>query len=239
MVAKSFQTMTQIGEPYTKSNGRMYVKVKNEKTGTVREVRWYDEDEYAKLYPDEEPEKLSFKNQDKALGFQNGYITIFKGNTKEHQEWFEYSNARFCVHWGWYIVSTEEVPFDLPAGIDQVRLPWELVGNPTGELKSAVDVELAVGSLLYETHPSVFVGAVGERLDLNITVIHYELKDNFFGGKSATHIFEDECGNHYMWITGSQFWNEGQIKHIRGTVKEHKVVNNIRTTVLTRCAEVK
>lgn len=31
-VAKSFQSMTFIGEPYT-ANGRMYIQVKNEKTG--------------------------------------------------------------------------------------------------------------------------------------------------------------------------------------------------------------
>ena len=51
MVAKSFQSLRQIGEPYTK-NGRQYVKVEK-KSGGEREVRWYTEAEYAKMYPDE------------------------------------------------------------------------------------------------------------------------------------------------------------------------------------------
>ena len=42
MVAKSYQGMELVTEPYD-VNGRMYVKVKNEKTGTVRQVRWYTE----------------------------------------------------------------------------------------------------------------------------------------------------------------------------------------------------
>ena len=42
MVAKSFQAMTQIGEPFEMS-GTMYVMVQNEKTGTIRKVRWYTE----------------------------------------------------------------------------------------------------------------------------------------------------------------------------------------------------
>ena len=40
MVAKSFQSMKQMGEPFVEK-GKMYVNVQNEKTGTIRKVRWY------------------------------------------------------------------------------------------------------------------------------------------------------------------------------------------------------
>ena len=49
MVAKSYQSLKQIGEPYYK-NGKQYVVVLNENTGNKREVRWYTESEYVKLY---------------------------------------------------------------------------------------------------------------------------------------------------------------------------------------------
>ena len=49
MVAPSFQSMTQVSEIYIK-NGKNYVNVKNEKTGTIRSVRWYSEKEYYKIY---------------------------------------------------------------------------------------------------------------------------------------------------------------------------------------------
>lgn len=49
MVAPSFQSMTIVSEVYTK-DGKAYIDVRNEKTGTVRHARWYTDKEYARLY---------------------------------------------------------------------------------------------------------------------------------------------------------------------------------------------
>lgn len=236
MVAKSYQKMTLVNEPYVKENGKSYQLVLNENTGKVKEVRWYSEDEYYKMYPEDRPEEKLFANQKKILGFEEGYITIFKGDIEKYEYWFEKSIARYCVHWGWYIVSTDPIPFDLPVGIEPVRLDWDKVGHSTGELRDAKSIEAVVSSLLYSTHPSIFQGVVGDRLDLNITVIKSYQKENHFG-KKAYHTFEDASGNHYLWETGAKFWAEGSVKRIKGSVKEHKVINNVQTTVLTRCIE--
>jgi hypothetical protein len=240
MIAKSYQKMTMVDEPFQKANGKMYQKVLNETTGVVRDVRWYSEDEYYKMYPEDKPAEM-FKNQRKLLGFDEGYITIFKGYTDEHEYWFNRSIARYCVHWGWYIVSTDMVPCDLPVGIEPVRLDWEKVGHKSGELKDKAEVEAVVNSLLYCVHPSTFQGSVGDRLELTMTVIKNVQQEKFFGSKSSKntiHTFEDSCGNHYLWDTGAKNWAEGSVKKIRGTVKEHKVINSVQTTVLTRCMEV-
>ena len=109
MVAKSFQEMEIVCEPYTLT-GRMYVKVKNPKTGNVRQVRWYTDSEYAKLYPEAKADITTFKNQKQTLGFEKGYITIFKGDTYTHIDWFRASICRYTRWWGWYVVSTEEIP---------------------------------------------------------------------------------------------------------------------------------
>lgn len=240
MVAKSYQKLTLVDEPYAEKNGKMYQKVLNENTGKVYKVRWYTEDEYYKMYPEDKPAS-SFGEQRKLLGFDEGYITIFKGYTDEHEDWFNRSIARYCVHWGWYIVSTDVIPFDLPFGIEPVRLEWEKVGNKSGELRDKAEIEAIINSLLYSAHPSTFQGSVGDRLELTLTVIKNVQKEKFFGGKSSkntVHTFEDSCGNHYLWDTGAKNWAEGSVKKIRGSVKEHKIINNIQTTILTRCMEV-
>ena len=235
MVAKSYQKLKMLSdEPYAKANGKLYVKVLM-KGGSEREVRWYNAEEYAKMYPGESVEPEMFVNQKNILGFQEGYITIFKGNQEEHEDWFGRSIARYCRHWGWYVVSEDTVPFDLPAGLEPVELKWEMVGRGTA-LKNDEEVRAAVSSLLYGTHPSTFQGHIGDRLELKITVIKSYQTENHFG-KTAHHIFEDANGNHYAWDTGAKFWAEGSIKTIRGSVKEHKIINNIQTTVLTRCLE--
>ena len=89
MVAKSFQSYAIVSEVYT-VNGRQYVKVQNPKTGSTRQVRWYTEDEYNKMYGVAEPQSIPFKTQKIVLGFVNDYITIFKnGGMDENNEYFK------------------------------------------------------------------------------------------------------------------------------------------------------
>ena len=240
MVAKSFQSMTQLGDPY-ESAGRMYVQVRNEKTGTIRQVRWYTEKEYAAMYGEAVPATAvntnSFGCQKKILGFEKGYITIFKGNTAAFDEWFQRSPARYCRWWGWYIISTQPLPTDLPVGVEPVQLSWETVGEPGGMLKPEHLVKAAVEALLYDGGVSEFVGFVGERLDLEVTVVAASKADGNYG-VTTIHIMEDASGNQYLWRTNAKSWEVGEKHHIRGTVKEHKAIKNVNTTILTRCTVV-
>ena len=238
MVAKSFQSMKQLGEPFCEK-GKMYVNVQNEKSGTVRKVRWYTEAEYAKMYGEkvDAPAKV-FKSQKQVLGFENGYVTIFKGDTYANLEWFQKSIARYCKSWGWYIVSTEAVPFDLPCGLEPIQLPWETVGEEEGCLKPDAEIKVAVDAILYDKGDSTFQGAVGERLDLEVEVISAHKRDGYYG-EQTIHYMVDAAGNQYLWSTASKSWEVGDKRHIKGTVKDHKVIRNVETTILTRCTLVK
>lgn len=239
MVAKTYQNYPQLGEPYI-VNKRMYVDVKTPK-GAVKTVRWYTEKEYERMYaaaPIKETSTGVLGSQKDALGFQKGYITIFKGNVDLHQDWFETSNARYCRLWGWYIVSTESVPADLPTGLSAVSLHWEQVGQDNGNLKSDAAVQEAVQSLIYSDHPSQYQGSIGDRLDLNLSIIHATKKETQYG-ISTTHIMVDDNNNVYCWATTAKSWSVGEEHHIRGTVKEHCIFKNMKTTILTRCVEVK
>lgn len=139
-VAKSYEGLPVVKEEYTK-NGRTYCKVRTVK-GTVKEVRTYTEVEYKKLYGSVSKtvsSKTEF-NQKKALGFDKGYITIFKGAVVKNEHFFEQSCARFHIAWGWYIVSTEEVP-ELPDGVTAVKINWEDVAANDKMLKSIEEVK--------------------------------------------------------------------------------------------------
>lgn len=236
MVAKSFQEYEVVSEVY-EVNGRAYIKVKHPRTGNVRQVRFYTEAEYAKLYPEtvSVTAPLVEGSQRRMLGFQKGYITIFKGNTEEHEEWFNRSNARYTRFWGWYVVSTEEVPKDLPFGIVPVQLRWEDVGvdetlKPEGQVKAAVE------NALYEPNGSIWIGTIGERREFNLTVTStVPLETNF--GHSTMHIMEDEAGNQFVWTTASKNWGVGTYHEIRGTIKDHRTYKGAKQTILTRCNE--
>ena len=241
LVAKSYQDLPKVGEVFT-SSGRQYINVQL-KSGKLKTVRAYSEAEYRKLYPEVKTAVADtsdpyYKPQKEVLGFTKGYITIFKGDTYSELDWFRASIARYARWWGWYIISTEEIPDDLPVGIEPIRLPWELVGQEDGNLKPEHLVKEAVESLIYEGSDSEYQGTIGERLELFLTVEKtIELDGNY--GRSTMHLMYDECGNLYVWTTASKSWAPGSEHHIRGTVKDHRTYKNEKQTVLTRCTEVK
>jgi hypothetical protein len=242
LVAKSYANWEQIGEVII-SSGKKYINVKHPKTGNLKQVRVYSEVEYKKMYPDITASSGSvqdtyFKPQKDVLGFQKGYITIFKGDTYKNLEWFQQSIARYTRLWGWYIISTEEIPADLPEDVTPVQLPWEMVGNEDGKVKPEAEVKMAVESLIYDEGTSEFIGEIGERLDLELTVDRViELDGNY--GRSNMHIMSDDCGNVFVWTTASKFWEVGSEKKLRGTVKDHRTYKGVKQTILTRCAECK
>ena len=234
MVAKSFQGLEVVSDVYI-VKGRQYVQVRT-KSGNLRQVRWYTEKEYAKMYPDEEPKIKETKSQKEVLGFINGYITIFKGDTFNNQDYFQMSSARYARTWGWYFISTEPIPEDIPEGVEAVRLPWDIVGNSDGNLKNESEVAAAVESLLYDDDVSEFQGEVGEKLELTVVVEKAIALDGYYGLQTL-HVFRDYDGNCYVWITSARSWEVGSEHDIIGTVKDHKQYKGVRQTILTRCRE--
>lgn len=237
-VAKSYQGLEIATEPYA-VNGRMYVKVKTQ-NGTLRQVRWYSDAEFKKMYPDTPVDHSNdpyWRSQKDVLGFKNGYITIFTGNTYEQKDWFKEIGCTYRKFWGWALSSEKEVPAVLPVGITPIRLDWELVGREDETLKTDEEVRKAVEKLTYEPSNSEFQGKIGERIEVTVTV-DKNIEVNGYYGSSNMHVMSDEAGNVYVWTTASKSWTEGSIRTIRGTIKDHKEYKNTKQTILTRCTEI-
>ena len=233
-VAKSYQDLPICGEPYEK-NKRKYVIVEC-KNGHRKEVRWYTEAEYAKMYPEEKVEPQRLRSVKDVLGFSKGYITIFKGDTYPLLDWFRESVARYHNYWGWYIVSEDEVPAEIPAGVTPVQLKWEDVAIVEQDtLKSETLVRKAVEALIYEPSPSEWQGQVGDRLDRTLTVVKVTPLEDSYYGPSTFFLFRDEYQNEYCWTTGSKSLDLGATYEVRGSIKALQIYKGKKQTVLTRC----
>lgn len=240
MVAKSYQGLEIVQEPY-KKNGKMYVMIKNKK-GALKEVRWYNDAEYAKMYPDIQGDKSKdpyYRPQKYVLGFEKGYITIFRGVKEEHEEWFKQSICRFAVPWGWYVISTQEVPKDLPSGIEPVKLYWDPMGNEEERLQKTEVVLAHVQATLYPMKSkSVSQGDIGDRIERVLTIEeNIEIENKRFNSKSNVHYMRDSKDNLYMWKTSAKNWPVGASKTVRGTVKAFDTYKGEVVTILTRCIE--
>lgn len=237
-VAKSYAGLEILCEPYTLDKGRQYVKVRT-KSGASKQVRWYSDKEYAKMYPAEtrstEPAPEIIRPLKEVLGFKEGYITIFKGDTYNYLEWFRRSTARFARYWGWYFVSDEPMPAEYPYELEPVHLKWEDVSTPDGNALLPEDrVKAIVDSIIYEPGDGEFVGEVGERLEIYAYLKRViELENGF--GVSWMHIWEDDLGNEYTWTTSSKRLEDDKEYHFKGTVKKHTIYRNRKQNVLTRC----
>lgn len=231
-VAKTYENLTRMGNPYTK-NGRWYTLVKT--TAGPKEVRLYNKPQS----PNQTAAPAPVWNARKGFGFGDaGFITIFKGEISCDDEYFSRSDARYCMRWGWYFVSDDVVPDDIPYYAEAKKLLWSAVGNDNNGLKDEKAVRDAVNALIFGESNSEYVGAVGDRLDDTLTVVKISTYENQYG-VNTIHDFKDVDGNVYRWSTAAKSWAEGTAHHIRGTVKEHKTINGVKTTVLTRCTEVK
>lgn len=221
--APSFANLERLSEPF-EENGKEYILVKT-KSGTTRKVRWYEEP-MKKIRPLKE-----------VLGFTNGYITIFKGDTNSLLEWFqEEPKCRYHCSFGWYCVSEEELPTHIPAGIEPIKLYWADIANVEEDtLKSKEKIKQHIDSLIYDANPSEFQGKIGERLERKLTVIKVLEADGYYGHNSF-HIFSDSQDNIYTWNTTTKTLTVGQTYNLKGTVKEHVYFHNVKQTNLTRCA---
>ena len=245
MVAKSFQDFEILCDPFEKG-GKLYVNVRNPKTKHERAVRYYTETEYKKLYPEEAVQGRKVDKTDPyyrplrdVLGFEKGYITIFKGEmTEDIEDYFRLAPvARYTLRWGWHIPSCYEIPVDIPETLTPVRLDWDTVAIDPDTLKSNAQVQAIVGALLYDPHPSQFIGSIGQRIEIEITVVNNIKVENDYG-TSTIMVFEDAQRNQFVWMTSAKSWEVGAKKRIRGTIKEHKTYKNTNQTVLQRCLEV-
>lgn len=231
-VAKSYQSMRQLGDPFA-NNGRLYVKVETS-TGAVKTVRWYNDAEYARLYPEHTALK-QIKPTKEILGFTNGYITIFKGDSIPDLEgWFAHSPCRYHSIWGWYLPSTEQLPSPLPLGITPLTLTWESISR-NEELRPVPEIQKAIDSLLYEPSASQYRGSIGDKLDWFTAILTDDRTFDTQYGLTHYYTFKDTNDNVYTWKTNAATLKTGTTYSLKGTIKDHQTYKNVKQTVLTRC----
>lgn len=233
-VAKSYRDCKVISEPFS-ANGRMYINIEMP-SGTQKRVRYYSDAEYFKMYGEEFSQSTPLSEREK-LGFVDGYITIFKGNTYPHKDWLKEQGARFTKLFNWSFASN--IHYDeteLPEDLEPIQIPWDKV-SADDKLLPESEVRAYIDSLMYEPSNSEYVGEVGDRIEDTFTVTKAVTLQSYYG-MSIMHIMEDASGNVFVWITKAKSFPEGKVVTLRGTIKEHKEYRGTKQTILTRCKEV-
>lgn len=222
-VAKSYETLERIGEPFEENN-KMYIIVVL-KSGKQKKVRWYDEP----------PAKLPFDARH-AFGFDEaGYITLFKGDNKVIENWAYETDpcrARYNLLFGWYNPSWLPVE-NLPDSVTPVRLNWEEISE-NNVIRDYSEVIAHVNSLLYEPNTSRFQGQPNDWLEKEVTIRQNVDVESRYGG-SHMHIMEDADGNVYVWNTASKNLPVDSKYMMKMKVKEHQEYKGTQQTIVYYC----
>lgn len=233
-VAKSYLGSKILDGPVFGRGGKQYVTIELN-NGTVKTVRWYTNSEWKQMYPELasmiEGNDVNYR---KILGFDDaGYITIYYGDTYKNLDWFKTEpSCRYHKIFGWYTPSNEDIPNELPEGVETAQLAWDDIcdGSKVDEDRARQVIE----ELTAKPSASQFVGEIGQRLEFFLTVDRkVELAGMY--GISIMHIMHDEDGNVFIWTTASKSLDTDVEYHIRGTIKDHRTYKNVQQTVLTRC----
>jgi len=113
MVAKSFQGLKQLTDPY-KENGKEYVTVET-KTGKTRKVRWYSTDEYCRMYPDADKNAIAreydsyWHSLEYVLMGSSGFVWVFEGDPTPYlEELYMSRHIWYNTTFGWFIKGEED-----------------------------------------------------------------------------------------------------------------------------------
>lgn len=223
-VAKNYEKYEPIGEPYL-IHGHGYIKLNI--NGVPTEVRAYNDEEYEKMYPSNQV------NPKEALGFGDGYITLFSGATNSVKGWLQEIGAKYHKIFGWYLPSPIDVPETLPEGITATQLDWAEVST-NGHLKAEVDLNDIINEKLYGLSLSDYVGNPGERKTFDLLVVSTS-EFNTKYGKTYLHRMSDDNGNIFIWMTGTRKLVEHQRYKIIATIKDHTLYHGEKQTLLVRC----
>ena len=173
------------------------------------------------------------------LGFKNGNTYCVMGDTYAIREELKKAGAKFCRELGWHFaeqnpaypcirISAADVISDNPT--------WSY-GKPHLAFREDTQ-EIVKRMTALPKKPSEYVGEVGKRITLDLTVKktrEYDLDYGWYGTTMFVNIMEDPDGNTVVWKTSSWLGQEGQTYTITGTVKDHSEYNEVKQTVLTRC----
>ena len=233
MVAKSFKNFEIVGSPIEEED-KSYILVRNPSTGNQRKVRWYSPHEYISLYPEDKDYARQYdpyyKPQKDVLGFVNDIIYILKEDIPFDNDTYTLQNYRYTIWWGWYL------PGDANPTEDFTPINWGQVAKNEEEIDPIKCANLRRSPATISS-TSTFIGSIGERLTLNSLEVIEAKIEKAYRGSSTTHIFKDANDNLYLWKTSAKSWEVGEVKSLRGTVKNHLIINNAEITELTRCVE--
>lgn len=88
---------------------------------------------------------------------------------------------------------------------------------------------------LQDNGSSEYVGNIGDKLVLKLTITKVNIFDGAFG-TTYLYSFVDKTGNQFVWFSSNMYnYEPGTEVELNGRIKDHKEYKGVKQTVITRC----
>ena len=166
---------------------------------------------------------------------ENGDTFIFTGNTYDIKDQLRKLGAKYSNALGWHI----NAPVD---GYNMKTLNINDIATATlyGYTIDNLKVAEQLAPPQEEKPVSNYIGNVGDKIDMTVTLDHIAYWENSFRPweHNLTYLYNfiDDNGNVLVWQTSKGLAIEDGTKvRVTGTIKEHNEYKEVKQTVLTRC----
>ena len=133
----------------------------------------------------------------------------------------------------YYIFGDTSANITMPKGVQKIPLYWKEIGEDF-EHCYFNDVYLYCEHKRSQGLNSNFIGAIGERINLDVTVTKI-IPIRSIHKTYNLYIMKDSDANLLSWKTTSIKLEVNHSYHLAATIKDHVLYNNSNQTVLTRC----
>lgn len=172
-----------------------------------------------------------------------GKTFLFLGNTYEIKEDIKALGGSYDHILGWHIDHEVEGYQFLQISVEEVTVKDLFKGYSFEPVADEIKARcLKEFNKLNDVQGSEWIGEVGERIDMELTLSHVaSWEQNKYCGYGTEfmylYTFKDDKGNELVWKTTcfELCHSEGKKFQIRGTIKEHSEYKGTKQTVLTRC----
>lgn len=176
-----------------------------------------------------------------------GKTFLFLGNTYEMRENIKAVGGSYNGILGWHIDHEVEGYQFLQVSVEECTTKdlfkgYSFSAELSDDFKARCKAEY---NKLNAVKDSEWIGEIGERIDVDLTLSHVaQWEQNKYCGYGtelvSLYTFKDAEGNAFVWKTTN--WieaEEGAKVHVRGTIKDHSEYKGTKQTVLTRCKIIK
>lgn len=121
-------------------------------------------------------------------------------------------------------------------GLSDAQVKAVLSMIERGETRAAERAKARADSLAKDAETSGWVGAVGERMQFDLTIrMVFEMTGQY--GYSYLHVMHDKAGNVVIYTGTNRLGSKGDDVSVKATVKEHGTRDGVKQTKISRPKE--